>query len=135
MPAWLFTIVKSFILPMILNMIRRLLFTDQNKGHGWRVMFFNKVRAIIADTRTKVDDATLLPIVDQIEIATTALDDEEFVMGFFQEFLKEVSDKEDPKIWGDTLLDFFEQAIAASETTWDDKLMLPMIILARSYLK
>ena len=56
-------------------------------------------------------------------------------MTFFTEIMSEISTKENPLKWADTLFEFMEQAIRASETTWDDNLPLPMLDLARTQIK
>jgi len=48
--------------------------------------------------------------------------------------MKELLNKENIQRYGDHLFDFIEQAIESSETTFDDKLVLPIVKSLRAAL-
>lgn len=56
------------------------------------------------------------------------------IMPFIMDFIEKLLTTENFQKWGDKIFDLIEEAVKDSETTWDDKTVLPLVQLLRSSL-
>lgn len=125
-------LIRTILIPFVLDFLSNLF--SKEDLMKWKDKLITTLKKLVVDSGPKWDDNVFLPIIDTLDSMLAVGTNIDFVLDAISELVKEILNKERPEVWQDTILDFAEDVIAASETKFDDQRILPLILKLRESL-